>query len=149
MAEAFEILGIKELEDLLKKLGPKVEYRAAKKGLTKAASRLRTRLRQAAPKRTGMLRQAIQVGSSRRNPIKWVGLRPIKGRAKNPKPRKYQTPYYYVVLERRPETAFFAKTVEKATPEILRLMKTETRKALYFEAGKMAARNLSRSRGRR
>ena len=110
MAEAFEILGIKELEDLLKKLGPKVEYRAAKKGLTKAASRLRTRLRQAAPKRTGMLRQAIQVGSSRRNPVaSGSGLRPIKGRAKNPKPRKYQTPYYYEGFGTTPGDCFLCE----------------------------------------
>jgi len=146
VADNLKIVGLEEFERLLSRLPDKVVARAGKRGLTKAASRLRTRIRQAAPKRSGRLRQAIQVGSSRRHPIKWVGLRPIKGRAKKDISQdKYKTPYYYRVLERDPRHAFFARAVKQSTPEIMRILKEETKKALANEAGKMAAK-LSRRR---
>ena len=133
MADNFKVTGIKTLQEILKVTPKNIETRVAKKGITKASSRMRLRVRQAAPKVTGTLRKAIQVSKSKRYPIAWVGLKKIKGESK--------VRNYYNKLEKG-QNAFFAEAVRAASPEVLNILKSETIAALYEEAGKQYAKSL-------
>lgn len=118
---------------LVKQFPAKVGRRASKKGIAKAASRMRKYLRHAAPKRKGILRKAIGVRKAKQGyPIAWVGLGPVG------KQTGKQAPYYYKRLEfdYGGRYAFFEKTVKSHQTEILEMIKRETIIALTEEAGK-------------
>ena len=136
MAENFKVTGIKSLEQIFEDIPKNIETRVSKKGITKAAARMRLRTRQAAPKLTGKLRKAIVVRKSKRFPIAWVGLGKIKGETR--------VRYYYNRLENDylGTHAFFAKAVDRASPEVLELLRSETLAALYEEAGKQYAKSI-------
>ena len=122
-------------------MGPSISKKGGQQGVRKAAMQLRKRLRAAAPKRTGTLRRAIQFKHSRRGAMSWVGIKKLKGEthARN----------YYATLERGrkggpPLHPFIARTIENSKDEVFETMVTETRKALYVEAGKVYARSKTR-----
>jgi hypothetical protein len=126
-----ELVGARELNELLNQFPGRVAVAARKTGIRRAAAKMRTYLRRAAPKRSGELRKSIGVAFSKRGTA-YVGLR---------------TRYYYKTLEfgRRggpPLHPFFLATVERHKAEIAQMMVDEARKALYREAGKAFAQSL-------
>ncbi len=126
---AVEVLGLKELKIQLDKFPDKVKNRVAKRGISKAAAKLRTFIRRAAPKISGELRRSIGVGRAKRYPAAWVGLR------RN---------FFYKRLEFDYEEihAFFLDAVDAHKSEILQMIIEETKKAMFEEAGKIYAKTL-------
>lgn len=120
----------------MKAFGPTVSKKAGDAGVRRAAMFLRREFRRAAPRETGTLRKAIKYKYSRRLGKAWVGLRER---------------YYYKTLEfdsargqaMRP---FMERAWDKDKRGVADLIIRETRKALYVEAGKVAARTRMRRR---
>lgn len=159
------ISGLDALKDELRKFPDAVQARAVQTGVRKAAGKLRTALRRGAYakvakgyKRKNRLRQAIRSAVGKRPQFKgkaWVALKAVPG--------EKRTRHYYKVLEvgrkaytRRggnrgkyaaspPMKPFWQKTVRANSVATMRILITETQKAIAFEAGKAFAR----SKGRR
>ena len=135
-----ELVGAKELSKQLKEFGPKVSKRAANTGIRKAAMQVRREFKAAAPRgKTGNLRRSIKMKYSPRSGRAWVGLRDR---------------FYYKTLEfdsarGRPLYPFMEKAWNKIRKNVAQMMITETRKALYEEAGKEFIRSKARNRRRR
>jgi len=126
--------GVTELLKDMKAFGPTVSKKAADVGVRKAAAMLRREFKKAAPKRSGTLRKAIKLKYSRRSGKAWVGLRER---------------YYYKTLEMQSERGaplhpFFEKTWNRHKNTAADMIVSETRKALYTEAGKVMARSRMR-----
>jgi hypothetical protein len=126
-----ELVGARELNELLRKFPGRVAFAARKAGVRKAAAKMRTYLRRGAPKGTGTFRKALGIKIGKYGNA-YVGLRER---------------YYYKTLEfgRRggpPLHPFFLATVERHKAEIAQMMVDEARKALYREAGKAFAQSL-------
>jgi len=121
---AIEITGFNDLKKILEQYPKKVEKRVAKVGLSKAASRLRTYARRAAPKQSGLLRRSLRIGRSRRYPAVWVYFR-------WPGPDNRES--YFGQVER--EQQFFKETLTRHRVEIMKIIEDEAINALYKEAG--------------
>ena len=135
----FELKGGKELEKALLELSPNLQKRIRKRGMTKAAARMRTLLRRDAPRRSGKLRKSINVDrkknrwrKNKNSIVAYVGL---------------ASKYYYKLLDlpgvtvkgrRRP---WILASMKRHSPEVADLLVKETRLALYNEAGKIYARS--------
>jgi HK97 gp10 family phage protein len=124
--------GYDEFRKLMDQFPDKVQERAAKRGLTRAAARLRRNIRRSAPRVTGTLRKSI--GSSKLKKSRRGGSASIWV--------QLTTRFYYKRLEfdYNAQYAFFEKAYENAKGEISKLMVSETRLALYNEAGKAFAK---------
>ena len=133
---SMKLEGVEGLLKDLKALGPRAATRAGDTGTRKAAMLLRRRLRNSAPRQSGNLRKAIKYKYYKKSGKAYVGLRER---------------YYYKTLEfgRKggpPLRPFFEKAWKKSRREVTRVMIEETRKAVYFEAGKVYANSLRRRR---
>lgn len=152
------ISGLEALKAELRKFPDAVQARAVQTGVRKAAARLRTAVRRAAYakvakgyKRTNRLRQALRSAVGKKPQFKgkaWVALKQVPG--------EKRTRHYYKVLEvgrkaytgrRRgkvkaspPMKPFFAKTVRANSAATMRILITETQKAIAYEAGKAYGR---------
>jgi hypothetical protein len=149
------IKGATELAACLRQMPDTAALKAQRTGLSKGAVRLRTYIKRAAPRRLGKLRAAIRSAVARKKPEAFVKLGKIKG---EPKIR-----FYYKTLEfgrkayKRKKTFFgkgggsYAASPQMATnffewtfvrhkTEIAKLIVSETRIALYKNAGTLAAR---------
>ena len=126
----FEVQGLKELKEILNTFPDKVKIAATRTGTRKAAARLRTYFRRAAPKRTGELRKILKSKTSRKHPISWVGLR---------------TKFYYKRLEFDwgKTHAFMEKAAQSHAQEILDMMVDASYNAVFKEAGKAYIRSLA------
>ena len=134
-----EIKGFAALKSDLGKFPEKVAVTAQKKGLRKAAGRMRTYLRRAAPRDSGNLRKSIGI------------IRPRRGAPQNKLRVGLTTRFYYKTLEVRsargaPLHPFFERAAERHSGDVMQIIVDETRKALYFEAGKLYAKS---QRGKR
>jgi len=133
METSFEINGIDLLKRELAKLAPRVATRTLNTGVTKAASRMRTYLRQDAPKVTGRLRKAIKSKKYRTrggNVGRNVGLYNL---------------YYYKTLEfhtkrGKPMNPFLIASIERHKKEIVHIMLQSSLDAIQEEAGKIYAK---------
>jgi len=157
------ISGLEALKAELRKFPDAVQARAVATGVRKAAAKLRTAVRRAAYakvakgyKRKNRLRYALRSAVGKRVQFKgkaWVALKAAPG--------EKRTRHYYKTLEvgrkaytskRRgavagspPMKPFFAKTIRANSAATMRILITETQKAIAYEAGKAFAR----SKGRR
>ena len=137
MAE-FKMVGVEALMRDLNKFPDNVSRNVQKKGLRKAAARMRTYLRRAAPRVSGELRNSIAIGKpSRSNPGRLrVGL---------------MRNFYYKTLEfgregGAPMHPFFESAAERHAGDVSNVLVEETQKALAYEAGKIYARSQQRKR---
>lgn len=135
MAE-MKLEGAQELMRELAKFGPRVEQNASAKGLRKAGQYLNKEFKRAVPKRTGLLRKSLGYKYSRRSRRVYVGLR------KN---------FYYKTLEfgregGAPLNPFFERVYDQHKAAAAQLIVNETRKAVYYEAGRVYARSARRRR---
>ena len=122
-------------------MGPTIAKKGGQVGVKKAAMELRRRLRAGAPKRSGVLRRALQFKHSRRAAVSWVGIKKIRGESK--------ARNYYATLERGREGSapfhpFIERTINNSKNDLFKIMVSEARKALYVEAGKVYARSKTR-----
>lgn len=124
--------GYDEFRKLMDQFPQKVQERAAKRGLNRAGARLRRNIRRSAKKVTGTLRKSIgnsKIKKSRKGGSArlWVNL---------------TTRFYYKRLEfdYNGAHAFFEKAYQNSRGEISQLMVSETKLALYNEAGKAYAK---------
>ena len=130
MEDMLKITGLKELQDTLKEFPWKVEKQVTKKGLTKAASRLRTYVKRATPVNSGLLKRSLRTSTSRRYATKWVWFR---------WPGSDNRESYFGQVAR--DTNFFSKTLERHDKEITGILVQETKSALYELAGKEYAKS--------
>lgn len=125
-----ELIGADELQRTLKQFPDAVAKRARRRGLRRAAARLRTLLRRDAPKgESRELRRSIGVKNLKY--ISSVGL---------------QKNFYYRVLDApsdrgAPLRPWFEQSVKRHQESAAQLIITETKKAIAFEAGKAYARS--------
>lgn len=154
------ISGLDALKAELRKFPDAVQARAVSTGVRKAAGKLRTALRRAAYakvargyKRKNRLRYALRSAVGKRPEFKgkaWVALKQVPG--------EKRTRHYYKVLEvgrkaykrkrgrgnyagSPPMKPFFAKTIRANSAATMRILLTETAKAIAYEAGKAYARS--------
>ena len=137
MAE-FKMVGVEALMRDLNKFPDNVSRNVQKKGLRKAAARMRTYLRRAAPRVSGELRNSIAIGKpSRSNPGRLrVGL---------------MRNFYYKTLEfgragGPPMEPFFEDAARRHAGDISNVLIQEIKKALYTEAGKIYVRSYQRKK---
>lgn len=147
-SDGVELRGAKELAAFLRLASGEVATKAGKGGVSKAASRLRTYLRRAAPRKTGKLRNAIRTKLGK-GAIAWVKL----------------TIGYYYTLEfgrgahtrlGRPRAgspqmarfAFFMKTWQSKENEIAQYTVDATRASLFKETARAISRTAAPVRWR-
>ncbi|RLC39120.1 hypothetical protein DRH27_00540 [Candidatus Falkowbacteria bacterium] len=136
----FELVGVKQLIDALRAVGPGVAKRAGKTGVRKAAVKMRTHMRQSAPRINGNLRKSLKYKAVRRRDgtaVYRVGL---------------FDRWYYKTLDmetRRgpPMNPWMLKAIDRNIDESQRIIITESIKAVNFEAGKQYAKNKAAMRG--
>lgn len=141
-----ELVGGKELAKLLQELPADIARRARRRGVRRAALKLRNKLRRDAPE-SGLDTSGRGKDPTLRKSIKH----------KNRKVKSYvglATRFYYETLDLQsargaPLAPWFEKSAERHAPEAGRLIVDETNKAIAFEAGKAYRRSLERVRRRR
>ena len=131
-----KLKGAAELLRDLKTFGPRVADQASAKGLRKAGQYLSREFKMAAPRQTGNLRKSIGYKYSRRSRRVYVRLR------RN---------FFYKTLEfgrngGPPLNPFFERVWKQHSEQAAQLVVDETRKAVYYEAGRMYARSARRRR---
>lgn len=130
--ETLTVSGMDSLSKTFKEMPADVRKRAEKRGLRRAAAKLRTAIRRDAPNpQTRNLRRSIQV-KRRRNGSFGVGL--------------YDR-YYYKTLDLNsargePLNNWFEASVNRHKQTALDLTMDELKKALAYEAGRALARSL-------
>jgi len=134
---AIKLEGARELEKLFESFPHAVVKRTRKAGLKKAGARLRTYMRNDAPKRSGELRRSLNSKMLKSGAVT-VGLK------RN---------FYYKVLDlntaRGPALApWFLDSIDKHAPEISQMIISEAKTAIHREAGKAYSRSKSRFRKR-
>ena len=151
-----QLVGVQEIKALFAEYPARVVELAARTGLRQSAKVLRNHLRDAAPRRTGKLEQAINYkrarGRNKFSPRYKVGLQKIRGDVgKKGGPAKVR--YYYKTLEFQSERGpamhpFFQATYDAHRRDVAQLIIDETRKAVYSEAGKIHRKTLGLKRRR-
>ena len=136
MKEAVTIEGIEALRDLMKNMEPNLQRRVAKRGINKAAAKMRTFLKREARSMGGTGTLAKSIGKFKRRTGDKATAR--IGLNKN---------YFYKTLEfgdftrkghhfKDPLRPFFEKTVENHAKEVLQIIIDETTKSMFEEWGK-------------
>ena len=123
--------GVEQLNKDLAAFPDRIQANVKKRGLQKAAARLRTYLRRAAPRDSGELRRSIGVIKTRSKSTALVGL---------------TTNFYYKTLEfasarGKAMHPFFEQAFDRHSADVSQMIVEETKLALAKEAGKIYARN--------
>ncbi|RLC35851.1 hypothetical protein DRH27_06190 [Candidatus Falkowbacteria bacterium] len=129
-----QLIGAKQLADALKAVGPAVAKRASKTGVRKAAIKMRTHIRNAAPRINGNLRKSIKYKAVRRHDGSAMYRIGLFDR------------WYYKTLDlqtRRgsPLNPWMDKAIERHIGESQTIIITEGIKAVNYEAGRQKAKN--------
>jgi hypothetical protein len=157
--------GAAELAACLQQMPDTAAVKAQRTGLSKGANRLRTYIRRAAPRKSGKLRNAIRSALSRKKLVAYVKLGKIRGESKirfyyktieygrkahmrgppkkgivNRLKRAVGRGKYPVAASPQMATNFFGWAFVHHKTEIAQLVVSETRVALFKNAGTLAAR---------